>query len=396
MRSSLHLIAAVAAATLSLAAQSNPARPIDPWQMEASGVTASLRGIDTVDGTVAWASGTEGTVLETIDGGAHWQKCAVPDAGRDGATLDFRGVQGWDANTAIVMASGPGEKSRPYKTTDGCKSWTLLYRNPDAPGGFFDSFWFNGRRGMLLADPVGGRLAVFKTPNGGKSWKRDPQEGLLLHGRSLGAFAASNRCIARGNRLFARAFVTGGKGGSVFYSRLADPDDLEPPGLIVRLTEKPAGWKTSPIPVASGTESAGVFAVSYRYPVTVGLCPDCGFRDNSRFIAVGGDYTKPNEPAGTAAWSADGGDNWTASAQPPHGYRSSVEWSEALKLWITVGTNGSDISRDDGKTWQRLDDGNWNAVSLPFAVGPNGRIARLIPAAVSDRSNPVRPAPARP
>jgi len=182
----------------------------------------------------------------------------------------------------------------------------------------------------------------------------------------------------------------------VFYSRLADPDDLEPPGLIVRLTEKPAGWKTSPIPVASGTESAGVFAVSYRYPVTVGLCPDCGFRDNSRFIAVGGDYTKPNEPAGTAAWSADGGDNWTASAQPPHGYRSSVEWSEALKLWITVGTNGSDISRDDGKTWQRLDDGNWNAVSLPFAVGPNGRIARLIPAAVSDRSNPVRPAPARP
>jgi len=106
-------------------------------------------------------------------------------------------VQGWDANTAIVMASGPGEKSRLYKTTDGCKSWTLLYRNPDAPGGFFDSFWFNGRRGMLLADPVGGRLAVFKTPNGGKSWKRDPQEGLLLHGRSLGAFAASNRCIAR-------------------------------------------------------------------------------------------------------------------------------------------------------------------------------------------------------
>ena len=38
---------------------------------------------------------------------------------------------------------------------------------------------------------------------------------------------------------------------------------------------------------------------------------------------------------------------------------------------------GSDISRDDGRTWQSLDDGNWNALSLPFVVGPNGRIGRL-------------------
>jgi hypothetical protein len=49
-----------------------------------------------------------------------------------------------------------------------------------------------------------------------------------------------------------------------------------------------------------------------------------------------------------------------------------------------VGTNGSDISRDDGKTWQSLDDGNWNAVSLPFVVGMNGRIGRLNPAAIPE------------
>ena len=38
--------------------------------MQDSGTTAGLRGIDSVDGTVAWASGTEGTVLRTTDGGA--------------------------------------------------------------------------------------------------------------------------------------------------------------------------------------------------------------------------------------------------------------------------------------------------------------------------------------
>ncbi len=125
------------------------------WQMEESGTTAGLRGIDSVDGTVAWASGTEGTVLRTTDGGAHWTKCAVPDGDKDGATLDFRGVQAWDAKTAIVMASGPGEKSRLYKTMDGCGTWKMLLRNPAAPEGFFDSFWMNPKRdeGIVLGDP---------------------------------------------------------------------------------------------------------------------------------------------------------------------------------------------------------------------------------------------------
>jgi len=112
-----------------------------PWQMQDSGTTAGLRGIDSVDGTVAWASGTGGTVLKTIDGGAHWEKCTVPDAV---TTLDFRGVQAWDARAAIVMASGPGAMSRLYKTTDGCRTWLLLFKNPDAPNGFFDCFWLNG------------------------------------------------------------------------------------------------------------------------------------------------------------------------------------------------------------------------------------------------------------
>jgi hypothetical protein len=61
-------------------------------------------------------------VLRTIDGGAHWEKCAAPDADKDGETLDFRGGQAWDEKTAIVMASGSGEKSRMYKTADGCKT----------------------------------------------------------------------------------------------------------------------------------------------------------------------------------------------------------------------------------------------------------------------------------
>jgi hypothetical protein len=357
------------------------------WQMQESGTKAGLRGIDSLDGRVAWASGTGGTVLKTIDGGAHWEKCSIPDADRDSATLDFRGVQGFSAETAIVMASGPGEKSRLYKTTDGCRTWMLLFNNPDAPNGFFDSFWLNGSRGILVGDPVREQFAVFLSENGGKTWKRDEHGGLSVHARPLAAFAASNSAIPIGNGLFARAFASGGKEGSVFFSRPFSREE-EQHGMIDRLVRKEPPWRSSPIPLASGTDSAGAFSVAYRYPVTIGSCEDCKFDENSLFVAVGGDYTKPNDSAGTAAWSSDGGWTWTASTFPPHGYRSAVQWSEPLHLWIAAGTNGSDISRDDGKTWQPLDNGNWNGLSLPFVVGPNGRIGRLNPAALPSNPTP--------
>lgn len=367
-------------ALLLLAAAYSPAQTGAPWQMQDSGATASLRGIDSVNGTVAWASGTGGTVLRTTDGGQHWQRCTTPDADKDGATLDFRGVQAWNAETAIVMASGPGDKSRLYKTTDGCRTWELMLKNPDAPNGFFDSFWLNGPHGILLGDPVQGKMTVFLTENQGKTWKRDPHAGLAIHGDSQAAFAASNSCIPIGNALFARAFATGGKGGAVFFSRPFTAEE-ERHGIVDRVVRKDLPWRTSRMPIQSGTESSGPFSVAYRYPVTTGICENCGFSENAVFIAVGGDYTKPNDSAGTAAWSSDGGWTWTAAIHPPHGYRSAVAWSSALKVWIAAGTNGSDISRDDGRTWQPLDDGDWNALSLPFVVGPHGRIARLIPAA---------------
>ncbi|HEV2214554.1 MAG TPA: hypothetical protein VGR64_04630, partial [Terracidiphilus sp.] len=107
------------------------------WALQTSNTTADLRGIHNVGNGVAWASGTSGTVLRTEDGGYVWQSCSIPPGAEK---LDFRGIQAFDANTAIVMSSGKGDLSRLYKTTDGCKSWTLLFTNPDAPNGFWDAF----------------------------------------------------------------------------------------------------------------------------------------------------------------------------------------------------------------------------------------------------------------
>src|ERR1051326_4866598 len=108
------------------------------WVLEASGTTASLRGLSAVDANTFWASGSGATWLRTTDGGAHWQANVVAGAEDGGQPLDFRGVRALDANTAYLMSSGPGSKSRIYKTTDAGVHWKLLFTNPDAKG-FFDA-----------------------------------------------------------------------------------------------------------------------------------------------------------------------------------------------------------------------------------------------------------------
>ena len=46
--------------------------------------------------------------------------------------LDFRDVHAVDDRKAYLLSIGEGKKSRIYQTTDGGKSWTLEFMNPDA------------------------------------------------------------------------------------------------------------------------------------------------------------------------------------------------------------------------------------------------------------------------
>jgi hypothetical protein len=331
---------------------------------------------------VAWASGSDGTVLRTTDGGQHWQACEAPHDIPDWAELDFRGIQAWDSATAMVMASAPGDKSRLYKTVDACMTWVELFKNPDSPGGFFDSFWLNSLygHGILLGDPVKGTFAVFTTDDGGHTWNRDETHGLSTDGKAIAAFAASNSSIARSDEKYLRGFVTGGKGGAFLYqhwggSLLRKYRFQLKPRVVVDV-----GWSATSLPLASGSDGAGGFSLGYRE--IAARCKECRFGSDWRFVAVGGDYTKPDSAMGNAAWSSDGGLHWFAATTRPHGYRSAVQWSPSLDAWIAAGSNGSDISRDDGHTWQSLDNEKWNALDLPFAVGPDGRIGRLDPAQI--------------
>lgn len=348
------------------------------WTVQESHTTASLRGIHYVDNGVAWASGTGGTVLRTVDMGKTWTKCVVPEGAEK---LDFRGVQAFDAQTAIVMSSGTGEASRLYKTVDGCETWKLVATDPDQDG-FWDTLHMTDRHhGWLLGDPVDHRFVVEETVEDGERWP-----GLLVpHVRhnisgqppdetgGRGAFAASNSSLTTPLHWKDRVdpcryslawFGTGGPGGAKVYRLESVQPQCSDWGM--------RSWKGAEVPLAGNDASSGVFSIAALNYKTL--------------VAVGGSYQKPNVAEGTAAFSTDGGVTWNAALHSPGGYRSAVAYDETDKAWITVGPNGTDVSFDDGRNWRALRptsgeaadaDKGWNALSLPFVVGEKGRIGIL-------------------
>jgi hypothetical protein len=342
------------------------------WTMQHAHTTAGLRGIHNIGGGVAWASGTEGTVVRTINDGQTWQTCAVP---QEAEKLDFRGIQAFDENTAIVMSSGTGGLSRLYKTTDACRTWTLVFTNPDKTG-FWDALQFSRPEfGTLIGDQVRGHFPVFFTTDVGNTWRRFDPKAISAVNKRQSIFAASNTALLVDGKNAKFYFVTGGGTTSLIAVDL----HFSPPTICTDCL----GVSSTHPDMASGT-SAGGFSLASRVD-----------GPNLVIVAVGGDYNSPDQTMGTAAsWIDDHRYNgrWHASGTPPHGYRSAVAYYSPAKTWITVGPNGTDISTDDGRTWNALKptaeettdaDKNWNALSLPFVAGPHGRIGKLSSGALS-------------
>ncbi len=303
-------------------------------QLQVSGVDVRLRGISAVDAGIAWASGQKGTVLRTSDGGAHWQVMQVAGA----EALDFRDIEAFSADVAVVLSIGPGEASRIYRTEDGGQSWTLALQNKD-PRGFFDCIAFEGERGWMLGDPVDGRYQLFASDNGGRDWR------LLDNGppaeQDEAAFAASGTCIARLHG--AVAVASGGARARVHVLRDGEQD-----------------WQAVDTGMARGKPEAGVFSVAALA---------------KGWFAVGGDYRGESTPGNAAI----GTGKIVSRIIAPRGYRSGAACVGDELPCIAVGPSGTDLW--DGRRWHALGDVGFDAIDLHGDIGwlsgDAGRIARI-------------------
>ncbi|MFL6469198.1 MAG: hypothetical protein ACJ72Z_14670 [Pyrinomonadaceae bacterium] len=306
------------------------------WIKQTVNTTASFRGLSVVNEKIVWASGTGGTVIRTIDGGKTWNVMTVPDAEK----LDLRDIEAFDANTAYILSIGNGESSRIYKTTDGGKTWKEEFRNTKEKA-FYDALdCFNKIHCTALSDPVDGKFVITKT-GPAIPGKMPP----ALDGEA--AFAASGTClIKQGDTMF---FVTGGKAARVFRS-----------------IDRGYDWEVFNTPMIKGTPGSGIFSIAMR--------------DAKNGVIAGGNYEKPDEAKDNMAFTSDGGQTWTLRTGLG-GYRSAVAYIDAQTI-IAVGTNGTDLSTDGGKTWQKIGSEDLNAVAAKgknavWAVGPKGMVVKL-------------------
>jgi photosystem II stability/assembly factor-like uncharacterized protein len=310
--------------------------------------TASFRGLSVVSEKVIWSSGTGGTVIKTLDGGANWEVMAVPGAEK----LDFRDIEAFDEKTAYILSIGNGESSRIYKTIDGGKTWKEQFRNKDEKA-FYDAIACWDRNNcMAMSDPVNNKYVLIGTSDGEK-WQARDTDKMAVAKDGEAAFAASGTCLITlgRNSIY---LVSGGSDARVFRS--------DNRGLT---------WFVANSPLQKGTAGSGIFSLAMR--------------DAKNGVIVGGNYEKPDEANHNIAFTTDGGRSWIAG-KGLSGYRSAVTYIDARTV-IAVGTNGTDISLNSGQSWRKIGNENLNAVAAKgkravWAVGPAGWVVRLSPSII--------------
>jgi len=326
----------------------------DPWAPAAVSTRASFRGLSTPSGSVIWASGTRGTVIRSVDGGATWDVHQVEGAQR----LDFRGIHAFDANHAVIFSSGNAEQGGTsiYRTSDGGASWQLAFQSK-LHGMFFDAIAFWDRRhGIVLSDSIDGHLPLFATDDGGATWKQIPPNGVPPALPGEGAFAASNSSFA----------VYGSKDIWLATTK----------GRVFHSSNRGRKWTVTQTPVHPPTDSSGLFSIA--------------FRDAKHGIAVGGDYSHPDKsPAPNVIVTDDGGKSWRTGTKTdtPGLFLSAVVFipeargSHSGEPTILAAGPLGEVMSAAGGPWVRESNKNFNALAAPtagsaWAAGPRGFIAR--------------------
>ena len=312
-----------------------------------SHTTALLQAVSAVDDSVIWVSGHRATWVRTVDGGRTWVAGAM--TGRD-STLQFRDVAAVSATTAYLLAAGPGEQSRIYKTTDAGQSWRLQFQNRDSAA-FYDCFDFwDPTHGIAVSDAAHGKMIVIRTEDG-EHWSAVAEDGMPAAVPQEGSPAAGGTCLIVGGR--ARAWF-----GTLPVAR------------VYRSSDRGLHWSIATPPIVSG-EAAGVATLA--------------FRDERHGMALGGRLLKPDDRTDSvAAVTDDAGATWTRVSRPtfPGAVYGAAVVPNLRGFVVVAGPKGLDWTGNDGRLWTNLSNAAYWAVGCTvhdacWAAGPGGRITRV-------------------
>lgn len=306
----------------------------------------SLRGLSVVNDNIIWASGSNGQIARSTDGGKNFTWLTV----KGYEQRDFRDIEAFDANTAIIMAVDV--PAIILKTTDGGKIWKEVFHN-NTKGMFLDAMDFtNDGNGIVVGDPINNRLFIATTSNYGDTWLAlKPENNFYTADTGEAFFAASGTNVKiMGNKYNPLiCFATGGTDSRLFLN-----------GQPLALN------------IIKGKESTGANSVAVSAAIT-------------KLVVVGGDFNNDTSSAkNIQVFNIKNGSLLFPFVQtPPHGYRSCVSFMNGDSL-ITCGTSGVDVSYDGGINWKLISNKSFNVCAKAkkgnavFLAGKDGRIAKLV------------------
>ena len=301
----------------------------------------SIRAIELMDGSLAFAAdkGTFGSV--DLKKGIVRTKVQIYDS----ILPQFRAVAHTATDFFMLSISNPALL---YKTGDQ-GDMELVYKEENEKV-FYDAmkFW-NDKEGIAIGDSMDGCLSIIITRDGGKTWKKSPCTLLPKSIEGEGAFAASNTNI---EMIGDKTWLATTK-GNIYYS-----------------SDKGKTWEVYTTPMLKEKETEGIYSIS--------------FFDRRLGIAIGGDYTTPENKMANKALTKDGGKTWqlVADGHEP-GYMSCVQFvptGSGLDI-VAVGFNGISYSGDMGSNWKKLSNESFYTIrflndSIAYAAG-SGRISKL-------------------
>lgn len=324
--------------------KTKPETTVEPtmkWEEQNRLSKAHLRGLHVLSDQVIWASGTEGTVLRSIDSGKNWQNFQVGGA----ENMDFRDIEAFDESHAVVMSAGNGVHL--FYTESGGEKWQEVYADNDSAQ-FFDGIDFQGKQGFAYGDPIGNKMQCLRSEDGGRSWLKimTDQAPELQEGEA--GFAASGTGIVMQDAHVLIA-ISGAKQARLL--RKGNSNDK---------------WLSNDVPLTSNA-SSGIFSMAFH----------------ERFgIAIGGSYVDSTRTDSNCAVTSDGGQTWTlVSKAPPAGYRSCVAFSSNGAMALATGRTGTDVSKNQGKSWKLVDQSGYFSCGIgtnyAWGVGRYGKIGRM-------------------
>ncbi|MBY0536297.1 MAG: oxidoreductase [Chitinophagaceae bacterium] len=282
-----------------------------------SGTTASFRGLHAVSKSIIWASGSAGTIGKSLDGGVSWQWQQIKGFEK----REFRDIHAFDENNALVIAIA--EPAQILRTNDGGKNWQIVFTD-STKGMFLDAVdFFDAKNGLVVGDPINGKVYFASTTDAGNTWKKLVQENSIQVTEGEAFFASSGTNI-RMTSPKSFLLVSGGKASNFYIN-----------------TSKTV------LPLKQGAESTGANSIDQH---------------KSTLIVVGGDFSNDKDTAAACAVSFDKGSHWNLFSLAS-GYKSCVKYVFG-KTWISSGTSGVDISNDNGKTWKNFSKLSFHVISV--------------------------------